>query len=131
MYRDLINVAKEVILIADEKAREVTKTNKGTISAGEGIFDVIFNPNPYRQRFLNVLEDLEIEQILALQTIMYLGRDKEYDPNLSPAEIFQSNYDSLVSLGVNKKSIEINQMIEKVPLGDYLREGYHILGIDI
>lgn len=92
------------------------------------------NPKaPYRALYSaldSYLNSLSFEEVKSLQAIMYLGRDKDYDNNLSPKQIYNSqiNYFNK-SIGWNTKEIEINQMVEKMPFADYLIEGKKILEI--
>ena len=73
--------------------------------------------------------NLNLDEILALQAIMYLGRDKISEKK-SPDEIFFSRLKMVKSLSHDPKEIEIRYMIEK-PLGEYFTEGYRILGINL
>ncbi|MCS0674626.1 DUF3775 domain-containing protein [Cytobacillus firmus] len=74
---------------------------------------------------------LGYDDIMMLQTVMYLGRDRDYDRSQSSEEIYQEYLNYLKENGTNDKDIEANQMTEKGPLGDYLKSGLEILGVSI
>lgn len=80
-------------------------------------------------RLEEYLRTLDFETIKVLQTIMYLGRDKDYDKDLGPKEIYLRERSYFDNQGWNTKEIEINQMVEKLPLDEYLESGLHILKI--
>lgn len=75
------------------------------------------------------LNSLDYEVVKALQVIMYIGRDSSgigedgtYNYEKS-REVFNNR-------GWNKdKSIEVNQMVEKIYLAEYLKEGFKKLNI--
>ncbi len=73
--------------------------------------------------------NLELDEVIVLQTIMYLGRDKDYNSKLTPDEIFVNNKKYIESLGVKTKELEVRQMAGKMLFGRYIVEGYAILGI--
>lgn len=133
MYKELIEIAKKIIVVAGVREKEEI------LNAEDGFFKMSANvardsfsqPDPYQEKLLDIFDELDLEQIVALQAIMYLGRDKDYDSSLSPDEIFQTRLEEIKSAGVKTKEIEIQQMIEKIPFGSYLRDGYQILGIEI
>ncbi|MNW62656.1 hypothetical protein D3C74_408000 [compost metagenome] len=60
---------------------------------------------------------------------MYLGLDQEYDEATSGFEHFKIVYDS-VNAGTNRQH-EINMMLEKLPLGKYIKDGAAIAGINL
>lgn len=132
MYRDLIKVAKQVLLIANERERK-KDTQKTSIPldnlleslSNSGYYDI------YDKKLIDILMALDFEQVLSLKTIMYLGRDHDCDLSQPSDCIFNDYKNYLKSLGTGKKEIEIEQMIEKTPLGRYLLEGYKILGINL
>lgn len=75
------------------------------------------------------LDGLDFEVVKTLQVIMYLGRDRNYDKQDTPQEIYRKQRAAFDSQGWNTKSIEINQMTEKLPLDEYLQDGLRILGL--
>ena len=70
---------------------------------------------------------LNRDEVIALQTIMYLGRENNVEQK-SPDEIFLTRFDEVKSSSQDSKEIEVLYMVDK-PLGEYLTEGYRILGI--
>ena len=111
MYKNLIDVAKRIVAIANTREQ----------NQQEGFFS-LSNPNlsdydvTYDNQLTEILMNLELDEVMALQTIMYLGRDKDYNSNLTSDEI-------------KTKELEVRQMVEKMPLGKYITDGYAILGI--
>lgn len=79
----------------------------------------------------NYMGSLNFDDVKMLQTIMYLGRDCDYDKTQSPLDIYNDHFGYIGGSGWKTKDIEINQMTEKLPLADYLRSGLEILGISI
>jgi hypothetical protein len=77
------------------------------------------------------LMQLDFEIIKILQTIMYLGRDKDYSNRDSPKDIYLEQRRYFDNEGWTTKEIEINQMTEKLPLDQYLEEGFKILNIPL
>lgn len=83
----------------------------------------------YDEQLTEILMNLELDEVVTLQTIMYLGRDKDYNSNLTFDEIFLDYKKYIESLGVKTKELEVRQMVGKMPLGEYIADGYAILGI--
>ncbi|MFB4471812.1 hypothetical protein ACDI16_02440 [Oceanobacillus caeni] len=80
----------------------------------------------------NFLCALDFETVKVLQTLMYLGRDKDYNGNLTSKNIYLEErryFDN--QIGWKTKEIEINQMVEKLPLDEYLEEALKILRINL
>ncbi|PGZ93498.1 hypothetical protein COE51_23865 [Bacillus pseudomycoides] len=75
------------------------------------------------------MDNLDFEAIKTLQVIMYPGREKEYDKQDTPEEIYRKEREYYDSQGWHTKSIETNQMIGKVPFDQYLESGLEILQI--
>ena len=128
MYRNLVNVAKDVVNLANQK--ELIERERRTYKVVLG--DDLEAPDEikvFSNQIIELLMNLNLEEILALQTIMYLGRDKNIEQK-SPDEIFFARFDAVKSLSQDPKEIEVFYMIDK-PLGEYLTEGYRILGIKL
>lgn len=126
MYRDLINVARQIVVISNQREEN---QKDGFFSLDKVVLSDY--DNSYDNKLTEILMALDIEKVMALQTIMYLGRDKDYKTELTPDEIFLDYEKYIKSLGVKSKELEVNQMVEKMPLGEYLTEGYKILGITL
>ena len=124
MYKNLIDVAKRIVAIANTREQ----------NQQEGFFS-LSNPNlsdydvTYDNQLTEILMNLELDEVMALQTIMYLCRDKDYNSNLTSDEIFLDYKKYIESLGIKTKELEVRQMVEKMPLGKYITDGYAILGI--
>ena len=124
MYKNLIDVAKRIVAIANTREQ----------NQQEGFFS-LSNPNlsdydvTYDNQLTEILMNLELDEVMALHTIMYLGRDKDYNSNLTSDEIFLDYKKYIESLGIKTKELEVRQMVEKMPLGKYITDGYAILGI--
>ncbi|PFV70918.1 DUF3775 domain-containing protein [Bacillus thuringiensis] len=125
VFKDVINLARDCRVYYEKQSigsspkdiHEFTKSSKGKeLNKKEELLD-------------NYLENLDFETIKTLQTIMYLGRDKEHDRGDTPEEIYRKERAYSDSRGWETKSIEINQMTEKAPLDIYLKSGLEILQI--
>ena len=125
MYTNLVNVAKKIIDIA--KQREQNQRDDFFPLADMNFSDL---DTSYSNKLEKVLMNLSFDEVIALQTIMYLGRDKDYKGNTAD-EIFTDYLKYIKSLGVRTKELEVRQMVGKMPLGEYLTEGYKILGINL
>lgn len=83
------------------------------------------------RELFDFLNSLDYEVVKALQVIMYIGRDSsciEEDGTYS----YEKSRKSFDKQGWNPdKSIEVNQMVEKVHLAEYLKEGFKKLNIAI
>lgn len=124
MYKNLIDVAKRIVAIANTREQ----------NQQEGFFSLSnLNLSDYDVTYVNqlteILMNLELDEVMAFQTIMYLGRDKDYNSNLTSDEIFLDYKKYIESLGIKTKELEVRQMVEKMPLGKYITDGYAILGI--
>lgn len=120
----MIDVAKRIVAIANTREQ----------NQQEGFFSLSnLNLSDYDVTYVNqlteILMNLELDEVMALQTIMYLGRDKDYNSNLTSDEIFLDYKKYIESLGIKTKELEVRQMVEKMPLGKYITDGYAILGI--
>ena len=126
MYKNLIDVAKKIVAIANMREQ----------NQQEGFFS-LSNPNlsdydvTYDNQLTEILMNLGLDEVMALQTIMYLGRDKDYNSELTPDEIFLDYNKYMESLGIKTKELEVRQMVEKMPLGEYITKGYPFLGITL
>lgn len=74
---------------------------------------------------------LDFEIVKVVQTIMYIGRDRDYPENSTAEEIYHYNRVGLDNQRWSTKDIEVSQIVSKAPLYDYLRTGFRILEISI
>lgn len=97
----------------------------------EKLKELIKSPdkNSARYKLEDYLESLDFETIKIIQTIMYLGRDKEYDELPRPELRYKKLREYFGKSGWSTKEIEINQMVSKMPFSKYLKDGFEILGI--
>ena len=124
MYKNLVDVAKEIVSIANIRAKN-RKTGFYSLR------DISHSDDSCDKQLTEILMKLEYDEVMAIQTIMYLGRDKDYDSSLTSDEIFLDYKKYIENLGINTKKLAIQQIVEKVPLGEYLTKGYAILGITL
>jgi hypothetical protein len=75
------------------------------------------------------LNSLDFECVKDIQTIMYLGRDEDFEESDSYQKRFEEARKYFDEAGWNKKNIEVHQMTEKLPLAEYLANGMKILNI--
>lgn len=126
MYKDLVDVARQIVEISNQREQN---QKEGYFSLDK--MNLSDYDNSYSKKLTEILMSLDLEGVTTLQTIMYLGRDKDYNSELTSDEIFLDYKKYIESLGVKSKKIEVKQMVEKMPLGEYLTEGYKILGITL
>ncbi|MGE6679436.1 hypothetical protein [Bacillus thuringiensis] len=125
VFKDVINLARDHRIYYEkhsvggtpEEIHEFSKTPEGQ--------EIKRRKNLLK----NYMDELDFETIKVLQVIMYLGRDREYDKQDTPEEIYRKDREYFDSQGWNTQSIETNQMIGKVPFDQYLEIGLEILQI--
>jgi len=77
----------------------------------------------------NFLLGLEYDEIKLLETIMLLGRDGKKDEKLRGRELLDSELEYMNNfVGWHGKEREIDYILEKSPLNDYLTSGMSLLG---
>ncbi|MDA2546910.1 hypothetical protein ACQVWG_05770 [Bacillus cereus] len=125
IFKDVVNLSRDYRLYYEkhsvggspEDIREFIKTPEG-------------QERKRRKELLdNYMDELDFETIKTLQVIMYLGRDRDYNKQDTPEEIYRKEREYFDSQGWNTKSIETDQMTSKVPFGQFLEEGLEILQI--
>lgn len=131
----VIQLAKDSRVAYEETYMKSSKNNgRRHGSSAKDIFEKVNSPEyaPIQEKE-DALEDymmsLDFEDIQWLQTLMYLGRDREYDESDSYEERFAKIYQDLNRSGWEDKRIEVRQMTEKGPLDIYLMNGSQIVGI--
>lgn len=126
IFRDIIHFAE-----AREKAHDLAKSENGIF---EKAIDFKLSPaeEAAEVSLKNYMDSLTFEDIKMLQVVMYLGRDRDHDKTLStPLEIYNDYFKYFDGMGWHSKEIEINQVIEKAPLADYLKSGLEILNVEL
>ena len=130
MLKDSINVFSQVLDLAEK--RRLSEPNEDVI-INFSEFDLDDLAESEEEHNLRVyLESLDYETVKTIMVIMYLGRDRDYKRNDPPEEILRQQKEYFDLLGWSgEKEIEVDQMVGKIPLGEYLRTGLNILNIDI
>ncbi|PEJ54303.1 hypothetical protein CN676_08705 [Bacillus wiedmannii] len=130
VFKDVINLAHDRRLFYEQHMQE------GVAYSVQDIHE--FNRSPEGQELEkkdqlleSYLKGLDFDTVKIIQTIMYLGRDKDYNKEDTPEEIYRKERGYFDSQGWNTQDIEINQMVEKAPLDQYLEDGLEILKITI
>lgn len=126
-----IDMLKQVYFLAKERAEEINSGENQTFSLSnlESFLEELSTPEPKKEQLINYLESLSFEDIKVIQTVMYLGRDEDYEEHETYQQRYQNFRNYLDSRGWNTKSIEINQIVQKAPLDRYLLNGFRILNI--
>lgn len=137
MFENLIDVFREVYNLAAIRRKDCDKNGPKSLSISDDTekrFEEYLHPNKNTPRFKleAYLSSLDFETIKVIQTIMYLGRDKDYKNIVNPEERYKRERESLdQGKGWASKEIEIDQIVGKVPLDKYLSDGFKILEIKI
>lgn len=126
-YKDII---RKVIFLASERAKEPSLLGGETNITGVITLSAEDNPRfiELDQKLENYLESLDYETIKVIQTIMYLGRDEQYDKNLIGIERYK-DYRKYMDdqIGWKTQYLEVQQIMEKLPLAKYLENGLEII----
>jgi len=80
-----------------------------------------------RMKLVNYLEALEHDAVLTIRAIMYEGRDEFYAEKMSTAEAIK---EWNKTLGTVSKSVDVDQIVSKRPLSEYLENGMRRLGLN-
>lgn len=128
MYKNLIKVAKDVVKLANKRDKDRRENNTFKIISLADI-QISDEVDLLSKQIVELLMKLNRDEVIALQTIMYLGRENNVEQK-SPDEIFFTRFDEVKSSSQDSKEIEVLYMVDK-PLGEYLTEGYRILGIKL
>lgn len=136
--RHYYNIFKVVIDMADERYKEYKAEFDKADTDGDGIVEYTLSDigniddlamKGKEKELFDYLNSLDYEVIKALQVIMYIGRDSscmEDDGTYS----YERTRKSFDSTGWNDdKSIEVDQMVQKIHLNEYLRNGLKKLEI--
>lgn len=126
-----VEMLKKVYVLAGERAEEINNKGSKGLNLGdlEALRKELSTPEPKKAQLIDYLESLSFEDIKVIQTVMYLGRDEDYEEHETYKERYENNRKGLDSRGWNTKSIEINQIVQKAPLDRYLLNGFRILNI--
>lgn len=130
MLNDLMNVFSHVLDLAEK--RRLSESNEDVIInfSELDLDDLAESEEEHNLRVY--LESLDYETIKTIMVIMYLGRDRDYNRNDQPEEILREQRKYFDLLGWSgEKEIDVDQMVGKLPLDEYLRTGLSILKINI
>lgn len=130
MLEDKIAIFKSVIDLA-RRRREADENESINVSSEGYKKYKEYKVSEEEKALDSYFNSLDFEVVKMIQSIMYLGRDRDYDKSDLPSEIYRKNREYMDQLGWATKEIEINQMVEKLPLDTYLQNGFRILEINL
>ncbi len=133
MFEDLKDVLKKVYLLANDRRIEEESTYiEGVKVCDSHIIDIEnLRYSEKEQKLFDFLNNLDFESVKIIQTIMYIGRDNDYNKTDSYEIRYEKYRKSLDINGWNDKEIEVSQIVQKLPLDKYLKSGFDILGINL
>lgn len=133
MFEDLKDVLKKVYLLANDRRIEEESTYiEGVKVCDSHIIDIEnLRYSEKEQKLFDFLNNLDFESVKIIQTIMYIGRDNDYNKTDSYEIRYEKYRKSLDINGWNDKEIEVSQIVQKLPLDKYLKNGFDILGINL
>ena len=128
-YKEYIPFLYEVKNIAEQRNAEYnSKHPYGESLSSSNINDFIKQIVGEHDSVSDYLMNANFDTVKIVQTVMYIGRDYQDDTPVCDG-------DALIDKWMKKeddwkpKSIEISQIAEKMPLGEYLNRAFTILGI--
>ncbi len=139
-YKEYIPFLYEIKNIAEQRSNEYNSKHPDGESVSLGGTDSTISINDFIKRVYNehdpvkdYLMNVDFDTVKIIQTVMYIGRD--YNGNGTvPVEPVDDG-DNLIDTWMRKdsdwkfQSIEVSQIAEKMPLGEYLTRAFTILGI--
>lgn len=133
MFENLREVLNRVYLLAKERRIEEESTYVDGVKVGHLVIRDIeeLGYSEKEQKLFDLLNSLDFESVKIIQTIMYIGRDHDYNKVDSYETRYARYRKSLDINGWNDKEIEVSQIVHKVPLDKYLKDGFDILGINL
>lgn len=130
---------KIAVYMAEERYKEYEVEFAKEDTDGDGIvghrvdldyFEKRAKRSEVRKRELSeFLNSLDYEVIKALQVIMYIGKDSNYMESDGTYNYEKTRKCFDHEGWADDKSIEVSQMVEKLPLDKYLKDGFEKLGI--
>lgn len=124
-------IVDDVIELAKEHRETYEKFSpSGTFNLGSGElseFNKTDEANLIRaksNKLREYLDSLSFEDVKFVQTLMYIGRDESSNEDISAAQLYEEKF---ASLSWSSKEIEINMILEKLPLDEYLSNGKEII----
>lgn len=133
MFEDLKEVLNNVYLLANDRRMEEESTYIDGVKVWDShIIDIKeLGYSEKEQKLFDFLNNLDFESVKIIQTIMYIGRDHDYKETDNYETRYEKYRKSLDINGWNNKEIEVSQIVQKVPLDRYLKDGFDILGINL
>lgn len=119
----------EIIRIASERSDEYWSKNKEgePVELSWDIDELAYSGK--EKELFDYISSLDYEEIKTIQTIMYIGRDGSCAEEDGTYDYFKTRK-RMDAKGWNEdKDIEAMQMVEKIPLADYLRKGCEKLNL--
>lgn len=119
----------EIIRIASERSDEYWSKNKEgePVELSWDIDELAYSGK--EKELFDYISSLDYEEIKTIQTIMYIGRDGSCAEEDGTYDYFKTRK-RMDAKGWNEdKDIETMQMVEKIPLADYLRKGCEKLNL--
>lgn len=119
----------EIIRIASERSDEYWSKNKEgePVELSWDIDELAYSGK--EKELFDCISSLDYEEIKTIQTIMYIGRDGSCAEEDGTYDYFKTRK-RMDAKGWNEdKDIEAMQMVEKIPLADYLRKGCEKLNL--
>jgi len=124
-----MNDIQKIISLADERSEEYWSENKEgeAVELSWKLEDLGYSGK--EKELFEYISALEYEEIKTIQTIMYIGRDTSSIQEDGTYDYFKTR-ECMDKKGWNEdKEIEAMQMVEKIPLADYLRSGCEKLNL--
>lgn len=133
MFEDKVNIFKEVIRLSRKVSNDEKKYEGKVLNLGftDEDLEEMENPKSNSNILKGYLLKQDFETVKIISTIMYLGRDRDYDKNDSPEVIYRKEREFFDKDGWNDKEIEVYQVIDKGPLDIYLLNGLKILNVNL
>lgn len=134
MFEEYKEILKKAYRLARERSLFYQKYCNNENKVGHiDMADVEDGDEIYKKKedeLFNYLNELDYNVVKIIQTIMYLGRDKEYFKE-DPPELIYKKLEKDLEQSWNDKEVEVYQIFQKMPLDRYLKDGFEILKINI
>lgn len=122
------NVLMKIIALAKER-REVTADEGVVTLSTSAIQDYYDSEENDRERQLSsalyeYLLQLQFEEVKFVQTLMYIGRDESLEENVDAESLYKDVY---ASLRWDTQELEAEEIVDKMPLDEYLRRGMELM----
>ncbi len=129
------NIVDEVIFLALEHKRLYRIYSDKFFPNGYTLGSDLFEDSPEYQahheaetKLINYISELDYETIKDLQCLMYLGRDNDFTRYKGIERLIKYRESKDRDGWNSDKLVEVWQMTDKVPLGDYLIKGKEYIG---